>query len=145
MRSLRVGIAALIGVVVFLVPSAASAQVTDVSVAAVQLGPEGASVVVPVSVVCDVGYGIVAASVSVAQSTGHKLTTAGGQLFGFSAIPCTGGPQDITVTARIFSSPWAFKQGKATVDGNVVVTILEDTFPTWVFVPFGPITTRIVK
>ena len=81
MRSLRVGIAALIGVAVFSVPSAASAQVTDVSVTAVQLGPEGATVDVPVTVVCDVGYGIVGVSVTVAQSTGHKLATAGGTSF----------------------------------------------------------------
>lgn len=146
MRSLRVGIAALIGVAVFFVPSAASAQVASVSVGTPRLGPEGATLEVPVTVVCDVGINITSVNVTVDQSTGQKLATGIGFVTtAFPGTPCTGGPQTMTVPVRVGFSSFAFKQGKATVTGGLNLFDPDPPVPTGVFESFGPITTRIAK
>ncbi|MDP9332145.1 MAG: hypothetical protein M3Q30_02355 [Actinomycetota bacterium] len=121
MRVLRAFIIVIVALGVLLVASPASAQVSQISFGQPRLGPEGASVVIPMTVVCDVGFNLAFGDVGVSQSSGHKLASA----FGFFSnnypgVPCTGAPQAITIRAFDFS-PYAFKLGSAAAFADVTV------------------------
>lgn len=121
MRVVRAGIVAAVAACVLVIPAAASAQVDQVSIGDPQLGPEGASVSVPLTIVCDVGYNIAFGDVSVAQSTGHKLALGFGSFSNdFPGVPCTGASQTVTATVTTATS-FAFKQGKASGSADVSV------------------------
>ena len=125
------------------VASPASAQVTQLSIGQPHLGPQGASVVVPVNVVCDVGLNLAFADASVVQSSGHRLAQGSGTFFNdFPGVPCTGALQTFAVEVRTFG-PFAFKQGKAsaTVSLNVFDPVSGQLFAESV----GPQDVRIAK
>src|SRR6478736_12924 len=85
------------------VASPASAQVSQLSIGQPHLGPQGASVVVPVNVVCDVGLNVAFGNANVVQSSGHRLVQGGGSLFNeFPGVPCTGTLQTFAIEARTF-------------------------------------------
>jgi len=121
MRYLRAAIVSAIATAALAVPSSALAQIDSLSVSDARLGPEGATVVVTLTVQCQPGWNIAFGDVSVAQATGHKLAQGSGSFFNnFPGVPCTGAPQSQDVTASTFTS-FAFKQGKATATGNLSV------------------------
>jgi hypothetical protein len=117
MPYLRAAMVAVALTVAFIVPSTASAQINRLEVAATaQLGPEGATVTVPVIVNCDPGF-TATVFVTVAQSTGGRLA----QGTGGANAQCTG--FDETVNVVVASSPgvFAYKQGKASATGTLSV------------------------
>ena len=104
----------------FLVPSSAVAQITSISMGQARLGPQGASVSLPVTVGCEADWNLAFGTVSVLQSTGHKLAQGSGSFFeNFPGIPCASPITNQTTVAD--SSSFAFKQGKATATANVEV------------------------
>jgi hypothetical protein len=138
MRALRAGLIAAVAAAVLLTPTAASAQIDDITIGTARLGPNGATVDVPVNVVCDVGYYVGLVDVEVVQSGGRKLahgtTTV---LPDFPpGVPCTGAPQVATVVTVATTTSFAYKVGKATATAQVIVTdltfnfVLEDAGPT---------------
>jgi hypothetical protein len=80
------------------------------------LGPEGATLTVPVTVNCDSGqYGWL--SVTVAQGTGHRLA----QGSGMTSFTCDGSDQTVAVPVGNFPAVNAYKKGKASASGTVSV------------------------
>jgi hypothetical protein len=102
-----------------------------------QLGPEGATVAVPVIANCSAGFfGTTRADVR--QSTGKLLNTG----FGFGEnFVCTGTDQLFSVT--VFASAFPYKQGKASVIAGMTATdpVTFQNFDTAV----GPLEMRIRK
>lgn len=143
MRNLRAAIiTALVGAALA-VPSSALAQIDSLSISDGQLGPEGATVVVTLTVQCQPGWNIAFGSVSVAQSIGHKLVQGSGFFSNpFPGVPCTGAPQSQTVTASTFG-PLAFKQGKAAATGSLAV--FDPSTGTLVSESIGPEAIRLRK
>ena len=86
-----------------------------------QLGPEGATAVVLVTVTCDPGSTNTGLSVSLAQATGNRLLQGSGFAGGFNGTPivCDGTPQLVPVTVRpnaVSGTPLRpFKTGGAAV------------------------------
>lgn len=117
MRYLRIVLVSAVVGVALVVPSGAFAQISSVSIGQAQLGPQGASLLVPVTVQCDSGWTLSGVSVSVAQKAGHFLA----QGFGFASwgAPCVGpGTRVVRVPNESFV---AFKNGTASVTANVAV------------------------
>jgi hypothetical protein len=81
------------------------------------LGPEGATVTVPVTVNCDPddygSYGYV--TVTVAQASGHRLTQGSGQ----ASVPCTGSDETVDVQVGNFPGVNTYKKGKATASASI--------------------------
>jgi hypothetical protein len=120
MRYLRSAMVAVISAAALVLPSSALAQITSVSVGNAQLGPEGASVSLPVTVQCEPDWNLAFADVSVAQATGHKLAQGSGFFSEpFPGVPCST-PVTLTITVSDFSS-FAFKQGGAAATATVDV------------------------
>jgi hypothetical protein len=140
MGYLRTALVAAVLTVALIVPSTASAQVATGRIGTTaQLGPEGATVIVPVIVNCLPNFVMHVSSVNVVQSSGKRLT----QGFGGSSpdIACTGTDQTVSVTVTTFSAV-PFKQGRAAASGSVF-TINPAGF--FVNVDFGPQEIRIRK
>jgi hypothetical protein len=79
------------------------------------LGPEGATLTVPVTVNCGVGeFGFV--TVTVVQATGHRLAQGSGG----TPLTCTGSDQPLTIQVGNFPGVNAYKKGSASVSGTVV-------------------------
>src|SRR5207248_6152885 len=82
-----------------------------------QLGPQGASLSVPVTVQCDSGWTLSFVNVSVAQKSGRFLAQGSG--FASWGAPCVGpGTIVIPVTNSSFV---AYKKGSAVATANVGV------------------------
>ena len=77
------------------------------------LGPEGATLTVPVTVNCDSGFGSV--SVTVSQSSGHRLAQGSGQML----VSCTGSDETVQVPVGNFPAVNAYKKGRATASATV--------------------------
>ena len=121
MRTIRAGLASLAVVAVLLTPSAASAQVNDISVGPPRLGPLGASVNVQLSFTCDTNFNVAFGDVNVLQVFGHKLAGGTGSFINdFPGVPCTGSTQTVTVAVPSVTS-FAFKQGTAVASADVTV------------------------
>ena len=88
MRYLRIVIVSAIAVGALVVPSSAAAQISSISIGRAQLGPQGASLSVPVTVQCDSGWTLNFVSVSVAQKSGRFLAQGSG--FASWGAPCVG-------------------------------------------------------
>ncbi len=118
MRDLRIAMMSAVAVVAALVvPTSAFAQISSISIGQAQLGPQGASLSVPVTVQCDSGWTLNFVSVSVAQRSGRFLAQGSG--FTSWGAPCVG-PGTIVVPVTN-SSFVAFRQGSASVTANVAV------------------------
>jgi hypothetical protein len=118
MRYLRSAVLAAVVAVVLLVPATAIAQITSVSLTGGQLGAQGASVSLQVTVQCDPAWNFAFADASVVQATGHKLAQGTGSFFSsYPGVPC-GTPANLTVND---SSPFAFKKGRASATATVTV------------------------
>jgi hypothetical protein len=118
MRYLRTVLVSAIAMGAFVVPSSAAAQITSISIGRTQLGPQGASLTVPVRVQCDLGWTLNFVNVSVAQRSGRFLA----QGFGSASwgAPCFGpGTIIIPVTNGSFI---AFHRGEAAATADVTVT-----------------------
>jgi hypothetical protein len=124
----------------FIAPSAASAQVVTARTGTTaQLGPEGATVIVPVIVNCVPNFVMHVSSLMVVQSTGSSRLTQG-----FDGDPtdiaCTGTDQTVSVTAGT-SSAVPFKPGKASASGSVFA--IDPSTGFFVNEDFGPQEIRI--
>lgn len=120
MRWLRVGMVATIASGALVLPVSAVAQISSISIGQAQLGAQGASVSLPVTVTCDPGFGILFVDMSVAQSTGHRLAQGSSTLAvpsGF--LPCST-PATVTLSVPD-ANPFAFKNGEAAATATVFV------------------------
>jgi hypothetical protein len=117
MRYLRIVIVSAIAVGALVVPSGAAAQITSISIGRAQLGPQGASLSVPVTVQCDSGWTLDSVFVSVVQRSGRFLAQGSG--FASWQAPCVG-PGTIIVPVTNFSFV-AFKKGNAAATASVGV------------------------
>jgi hypothetical protein len=99
------------------VSSSASAQISSMSIAQAQLGPQGASLSVVVTVQCDAGWTLDGVEVNAAQRSGHFLAQGSG--FAFWGAPCVG-PGTIVVPVSN-SSLVAFRQGRASITADLSV------------------------
>ena len=115
LRALTIAAALTVGL---LLPSGASAQINTFQLGTdAQLGPEGATVTVPVIINCDAGqFGFL--SVTVAQSTGHRL--AQGSVF--SNIACTGPEQTLEAVVANFPGVNAYKKGRASASATITLS-----------------------
>ncbi len=110
---------AAIAVGAIVVPASAVAQITSISIGQAQLGPQGASLSVPVTVQCDFGWNLGSVNVNVVQKSAHFLAQGNGFADWFGA-PCVGpGTRIVTVTDY---GVIAFKPGKAAATANVFVS-----------------------
>jgi hypothetical protein len=124
----------------FIAPSAASAQLATARTGTAQLGPEGATVIVPVIVNCVPNFLMHVSSLNVVQSTGSRLTQGfGGEP---TDIACTGTDQTVSVTVGTFSAA-PYKPGKASASGSVF--LFDPSTGFFVSVNFGPQEIRIRK
>jgi hypothetical protein len=143
MRYLRAVVLVAIATAPVAVPSSALAQVDSLSVSDARLGPEGATVVVTLTVQCQPGWNIAFGDVSVAQSSGHKLAQGSGSFANaFPGVPCTGAPQSQDVTVST-STSFAYKQGRATAIGNL--TVFNPSTSSFVTESTGPQPLRIQR
>lgn len=117
MRYLRIVMVSAIAVGALVVPSTAAAQITSIAIGQAQLGPQGASLSVSVTVQCDSGWTLEFVGVNVAQKSGHFLAQGSGG--GFWGAPCVG-PGTIVVPVTTFGFV-AFKKGRASFTANVGV------------------------
>jgi len=117
MRYLRIVLVCAIAAGALVVPSPAAAQISSISIGQAQLGAQGASLSVPVTVQCDAGWTLEFVSVSVVQKSGRFLAQASG--FAFWGAPCVG-PGTIVVHVTN-SSFLAYKTGSAVATANVEV------------------------
>jgi hypothetical protein len=117
MRYVRSVLVFAIVVGALVVSSSASAQISSISIGQAQLGPQGASLSVAVTVQCDAGWTLNSVNVNAAQRSGRFLA----QGFGFASwgAPCVG-PGTIVVPVTN-SSFVAFKQGEASITASVSV------------------------
>ncbi len=100
-----------------LVPGTASAQVNTFQIGTnAKLGPEGATVSVPVTVNCDPGL-IAFPTVNLSQSTGHRLVQGSGG--SYQSIDCTGSDQTVNVQVGNYPGVTAWKQGRASASGQL--------------------------
>jgi hypothetical protein len=142
MRLLRITVVALVIAVSLLFrPSAASAQIDQVTVRDALLGLEGASVTVLLEVQCDPGWNLAFGNVSLAQATGHRLAR-GSDFFSntFPGTPCTGDPQVVAFTVEA-EPPVAFKKGDAALSGEV--TLFNPSTSRFATEEFGPLSVEI--
>lgn len=116
MRYLRAALVLAALAVALLAPSVASAQINAVQIGpTATLGPEGATVIVPVTVNCDAGYqGSV--YVRLRQAQGRRLIDGSG----YAPVSCDGSTQTLTVIVWN-ESGIRFKQGSAAASGNLYV------------------------
>jgi hypothetical protein len=81
------------------------------------LGPEGATVTVPVTVNCDPdpygSFGYV--TVTVAQASGHRLAQGSGS----TSVPCTSSDETVDVQVGNFPGVNTYKKGRATASASI--------------------------
>ncbi len=95
--------------------------VQDPSFGNARLGLQGASVTIPLTVRCQAGWNIAFGDAYVAQADGDKLAQGAGSFSNdFPGVPCTTGPQTMTI-AVFDSSPWVFDTGTAAARGDLTV------------------------
>jgi hypothetical protein len=142
MRLLRITVVAVVIAFSLLFrPSAASAQIDQVTVRDAVLGLEGASVTVLLEVQCDPGWNLAFGNVSLAQATGHRLASGFGSFSNpFPGTPCTGGPQVVAFTVQA-EPPVAFKKGDAALSGEVF--LFNPSTSQLVSEEFGPLSVEI--
>jgi hypothetical protein len=117
MRYLRTAIVSAITTGALVVPSVAVGQISSISIDQAQLGAQGASVTVSLTVQCDSGWNLEFVNVNVAQKSGRFLAQGFGSAFW--GVPCVGpGTIVIPVTNSSFV---AFRKGSAVVTANVAV------------------------
>jgi hypothetical protein len=115
MRFLRTALVAAALMAAIIVPNTASAQINSFQIGdGAQLGPEGATVAVPVIVNCSADF-FGTAAVGVAQSTGKRLMRGDGQI----SFVCSGSDQTLSVT--VFASEFPYKQGRASATAGLSV------------------------
>jgi hypothetical protein len=117
MRYLRIAMVSALTVGALVVPSVAVGQISAISIGQAQLGAQGASLSVPVTVQCDSGWTLEFVSVSVAQKSGRFLAQGSG--FASWGAPCVG-PGTIVVPVTN-SSFVVYKKGSAVATANVGV------------------------
>jgi hypothetical protein len=138
MRYSRIVMVCAIAAGALTVPSAAAAQISSISIGQAQLGAQGASLSVPVTVQCDSGWTLEFVSVNVAQKSGRFLAQGFGSAFW--GVPCVGpGTIVIHVTNSSFV---AFKTGSAAATANVGV---ENQTPFGFFTGTATQTIKIAK
>jgi hypothetical protein len=117
MRYLRTAMVSAITTGALVVPSVAVGQISSISIDQAQLGAQGASVTVSLTVQCDSGWNLEFVNVNVAQKSGRFLAQGFGSAFW--GVPCVGpGTIVIPVTNSSFV---AFRKGSAVVTANVTV------------------------
>jgi hypothetical protein len=117
MRYLRIVMVCATAAGALVVPSVAAAQISSISIDQAQLGAQGASVTVSLTVQCDSGWNLEFVNVNVAQKSGRFLAQGFGSAFW--GVPCVGpGTIVIPVTNSSFV---AFRKGSAVVTANVAV------------------------
>jgi hypothetical protein len=114
LRGLTVAAALALALVL---PGSAPAAISTFQIGTeASLGPEGATVTVPVIVNCDAGqFGFL--SVTVSQSTGHRLAQGSGG----ATVACTGSDQTVAIEVGNFPGVNAYKQGRASASGTLQV------------------------
>lgn len=120
MHSVRAGFAAAVVGASLMVPAVAVAAPTVSVAPTAQLSPEGASVLVPVTLTCDPGTQA-SISVGVAQSSAKRLLRATGSSGippSGSLITCDGTAQVVPIRATV-SGDAPMKPGKAEVTATV--------------------------
>ena len=139
MRPIRLVIAVAVACAALVVPSSALAQIDSVSAGDATLGPDGASLTLPIIVQCDPGFTFIGVLGDVFQRKGNRLIRGSGSVFPFPAVACTGQPQTFTMEVSNFS-PFRFQNGRGTVTVTVGLTS-----PTGglVIQTFGPFDIRI--
>jgi hypothetical protein len=115
MKSLR-GLPAVAALALALaLPGSAFAAINKYEIgSSAKLGPEGASLTVPVTVNCDEGDGGFL-TVTVSQTTGHRLAQGSGS----SMVTCTGSDQTLAVAVGNFPGVNAYKKGRASASGTI--------------------------
>jgi hypothetical protein len=117
MRYLRTAMVSAITTGALVVPSVAVGQISSISIDQAQLGAQGASVTVSLTVECDSGWNLEFVNVNVAQKSGRFLAQGFGSAFW--GVPCVGpGTIVIPVTNSSFV---AFRKGSAVATANVTV------------------------
>jgi hypothetical protein len=117
MRYLRTAMVSAITTGALVVPSVAVGQISSISIDQAQLGAQGASVTVSLTVQCDSGWNLEFVNVNVAQKSGRFLAQGFGSAFW--GVPCVGpGTIVIPVTNSSFV---AFRKGSAVATANVTV------------------------
>ena len=114
MRYLRAGLVAGALMVALILPSAASAQINTFQIGSpAQLGPEGATVNVPVTINCEPGFegGV---DVFIRQAQGKRLIDGSGS----AGVICTGENQTVIVVVQS-GSGIRFKQGSAAASASM--------------------------
>jgi hypothetical protein len=95
--------------------------VQDPSFGNARLGLQGASVTIPLTVRCQAGWNIAYGDAYVVQADGDKLAQGAGSFSNaYPGVPCTTGPQTMTI-AVFDSSPWVFGTGSAAARGDLTV------------------------
>jgi hypothetical protein len=117
MRYLRIVMVCAIAAGARVVPSVAAAQISSIAIDQAQLGAQGASVTVSLTVQCDSGWNLEFVNVNVAQKSGRFLAQGSGSAFW--GAPCVG-PGTIVIPV-MNSSFVAFKKGSSVVTANVEV------------------------
>ena len=135
MRFLRMAMAAAALTVALVIPSTASAQINTFQIGSTaQLGPEGASLTVPVTINCEAGStGDV--GLDIRQAQGKRLIDGNG----FESVTCTGENQTVIVLIRNNTGS-RFKQGSAAANGVLFITA-----PVFAVAFVDPQPIRIVK
>ena len=140
MRPIRLVIAVAVACAALLAPSSALAQIDSVSAGNATLGPDGASLTLPLIVQCDPEFTFFGAFGDVLQRKGNRLIRGSGSVFPFPTTACTGQPQTFTMQVSNFS-PFRFQNGR----GTVTVTVGVQSPSSFVVQTFGPLDIRIRK
>jgi hypothetical protein len=147
MRALRIAFLATLGAASLAVPAVSAADTTLSIDPAGQLGPEGASAVVFVTLNCDPSITNPGVNVQLAQSQGNRLVQGFGQVGGFGGTPfvCEGTPQLLSVRVTpsfpIGVPPRPFKVG-----GAAATAFFNGSSPTgFVTMSVGPQEIRLKK
>ena len=118
MRPIRLVIAVAVACAALFAPSSALAQIDSVTIGDATLGPDGASLTLPVIVQCEPGSTFYGTIGDVFQRKGNRLINGSGSVFPFPAPACTGEPQTFAIPVSNFS-PFRFQNGR----GSATVTV----------------------
>lgn len=102
-------IAVLCMTATLLLAVAASAAISRLDLGSeAQLGPEGASVMIPVTFQCDVSDGLICIDAQVTQTRGNRIANGSGS----AQASCTFGPQTVLIEVQSFTGV-PYRQGRA--------------------------------
>ena len=120
-----------------------SNPVNTVTYGDAQLGLQGASVTLPLTVKCQSGWNLAFGSLRVTQATAERLAQGFGDFTqDFPGVPC--GDKGATVNVVAFdNSPWTFHAGTAAVEADV--TIYNPNTDELISRTFAPESFRIVE